>query len=543
MTEYSLYFIIEKHMKLLTLLILYLLIFSGCGPSRIPEITGKLRTIPVTITTPKDPLLEAVSYKDSMAVVYKSGKIIRIKTATGIANRQFGFKTGIDSLIIHRNQYMVFSNETGELFGFDMNNMRSFNVPKDVTPANLRLTASHMITTDSEKITVTPILKSGNKITINLMEEEMLRGAHINDHQLHILTTDRLLFVNTAPRRLQAIDLKEKATSDFVYRDGSIYYGTLSNKLIRLDIVRNRIKWKYKLSSPLRSAPILHSGLITIIPEDSNLYTLNTRGSLINWYKLSGKPYYEPIKMAENICILTDGPPSLPCATFYNPVNGHIIKEKFARLIISQPQYSMNELYIVFQTNPEKDEPEATEDDILKVKKTEANENKKELSSEELRKTLESSFKEEEKLTSLEKTGNRYDVELISDPENYKLAGRSVNYRVVPVNFIKPYIDIAILNQADKKLFTAFFAPGTPTNFTWIPEEPGDYKIRVIINSKNRNEISLEYPVRIFNADKVIKDYYLYIQNYSNENGINNNDPAENFRFPEKKEDKSKQQQ
>ncbi len=499
-------------MKLLTILILYLLFFVGCSSSKIPEITSKLRTIPVAITKPDNPIMSAISYKDSMVIAYRSGKIVRIKTETGFENRQYQFRHKLDSLVTWNNQYMIFSNESGELYGFDMNNMRQFTIPSEANSSSVRLTSSHLITTSAEKITVIPILRFDKQTTIPLMEDEILRGAHICDHQLLILTTHRLLFVNARPGRIQAIDLKDKASSDFTWWAGSIYYGTMDNQLLRLDTAKNKVRWKYRLSSPLRSAPVFHSKVLTIIPEDNNIYTINTRGSLVQWHKLSGKPYFQPVKMAENICIITDGPPAYPTCTFYNPDTGSMVKEKFARRIVSQPQYAMNELYMVFEQSTEDEEKEAAGKEKTEKKPVEE---EKELSSAELRKTLESSFKEPDMLTSLEKIGNRFDIELIADPEHVKLAGRSVNYKVIPVNFIKPYIEITIMNQAEKKVFSTFFAPGKATHFTWVPDEPGDYFIKAVINSENRNEITLKYPVKIFNAANIIKSYYRYIQNNS----------------------------
>ena len=241
-------------------------------------------------------------------------------------------------------------------------------------------------------------------------EGDEIFNCEFRDNNIFILSNSNFFIYNQPKNSIQDITLKNRATSKFLLENHNIYYGSKNREFIKLSINSNKVKWKFKIPKILKLKPRKAGKLITILPEDNNIYFFKKNGTMYWWEKLDSTRLLPPIVMKKNICVFLM-PKSKPNIKFFNYEKKKVLSYKFQHQKRSNPIYINDYLYIL---SKEKKKPH----------------------------------------TSVIRMGNKYGIKVNIDPEFVKPTGKSIQFDLEPINLIKPEFDIKILNEAEKNVFT-----------------------------------------------------------------------------------------
>ena len=115
-------------------------------------------------------------------------------------------------------------------------------------------------------------------------------------------------------------------------------------------------------------------------------------------------------------------------------------------------------------------------------------------------------------MTGITKIGNRYEVDIKTDPKRLLSTGKSIKFILKPVNLIEPVFDVNILNSKKENIFNKKIIDAEKAQFNWIPEREGQYELTVDTKGESGKEIKSTQTFSVLDIDNMLLDYYLQLQ-------------------------------
>jgi len=195
---------------------------------------GGLSFVTPTIDSLFNRIYVGVSNKNFFAIDYKTGKVVWNLIGDAPVNA---------SAIITGDRKLVFTSQSGTLYGFDIR-------------TNIVQTAPKWTTNFGEVVTKSPAVDANNNLIIGTETGKVLKVA-LNDDGT--ITRAWSVNVNASIQSSPVID-----------GDGFIYVGNAVGDFYKLDANNGTIVWKYETGAAIKSTPT--------ISEFGNIYISNTNG-------------------------------------------------------------------------------------------------------------------------------------------------------------------------------------------------------------------------------------------------------------------------
>ncbi len=298
------------------------------------------------------------------------------------------------------------------------------------------------------------------------IEKNNLLNCFADKNKLYVCTTTEINKFDLNRNEFEIIKLKNKSKSEFLYDNGFLYYCSEKRYFIKYSIKKKTVLWAYKLPAYSVQKPIKLNKHILIMLKDFNLYFFNSNGTLYWWEKLGTTPFLNPLVNEENT-IVALLPKKKPSIKFFN------IKSKKSFI------YKLNIALSKFFINNKK--IFALSDDLIN-----------------------NTF-------NLIRIGNVYTVDVTILPATVLVKNKSIEFKFTPVNLIKPWYNIEIVNNNKKKIYSLEIKPETKNSFVWFPQDEGDFELSIEVKSENRDKILISKPFSVVDMKKLQNNYYYKI--------------------------------
>lgn len=453
-------------MKLpITIIILFLLMISCNKIKFIPEISPPL--IDKKIHTLKNKANKKIfKFNSEIIFVDVKNKISRFNPEKEIITAIFQLTVNIDQNIFYQNQKMILKQKDED--NFFIFNPQEMNIIK--TLANQKI--DKIIGIDQDVI----LYLSGGKIFIQrLLNDEILKIIDLNsqtvcnsefrDGKVFIFCNHKYFSFQKKKNVLKSNVLPNESTSEFLLSGQNIYYGSTKRELIKYSLTKNKIKWKIKLPMIVKLKPTVMGKYIIVTPEDNNIYFYKKNGTLYWWEKFNSTRLFPPVLMKDNVSVFLMNNE----IKFFNLRKKSVYTFKYKPVIDSNPVSIKKYLFLL-------------------------------------------NYQKDKKKQKISKIGNHYHMEIKIEPKFIKPIGKSIVFRLEPINLIKPDLQMDIFNQSKKSVFSKKMNYNQISSFVWIPKEPGKYKLVLEINSKNKKKMKIEKKFKTVDLEKILVNYIFKLQ-------------------------------
>ncbi len=451
--------------KAFLLISLFFLLFYGCQDKKIlvPEISPNISHELVYSIENSDKLLRLIKNNKDMFLIFKDGKIIQIDPNTFQKKSQYQFKSELGLEIKAFKNIIVFSDVDKNIFLFDLNKMNViFSEEKDQFKKIKYVDENIIIYNSLKKLIFFDYIKK-IKLGELIVKTEDIQDCFVYKNKILICTKKKLFEFNMINKNIDFYKLKIASNSKYLLYNGILYYCSDHRKLIKFSLNKKKVLWSIKLPAFSEIRPIKVGNNIAVILKDYNIYIYNKNGSLSWWDKLGTTPFSSPLIMTENIAIPLR-PKKKPSIKFFN------IKEKKSVLYKMDIPISA----IFFNQNS-----------ILGL----------------------SDDKIDNKLNII-KIGNIYKLDVKILPETVLVVDKSIEFKLKPVNLIKPSYKIMILDSDKKNIYSTDIFADKPPSFIWFPKTEGDFELVIETDSENRDKILTNKPFSIIDLKKLQYKYY-----------------------------------
>jgi len=451
--------------KNIAIIILSLLFLSCSKTNIIPEISPHLIDKKIYTLTTKG-YKKIFKFNSEFIFVDLKNKIIRFNPDKRIVTAIFQLTVNIDQKLFYQNHKLILKEKNAD--NFFILDPREMKIIK--TLGNQKM--DRIIGIDHDVI----LYLTGKKLIIqNFQHGKILKEISLNSQtvfnsefrggKIFVFLNQKYFSYEKKRDVLNSNILKEESTSEFLLLGKNIYYGSKKRELIKLSLARNKIKWKIKLPMIVKLKPKVMGKYIIVTPEDNNIYFYKKRGTLYWWEKFSSTRLFPPVLMKDNVSVFLMNNE----IKFFNFKKKTVTTFKYKPIMDSNPVSINQYLYLL---------------NHLKDKKQQ----------------------------KISKIGNNYHVQIILEPRFLKPVGKSIVFRLNPINLIKPDFQVNILDHSKKSIFSKKMNFSQLSPFVWIPKEPGSYKLVLEINSINKNKMKIEKKLKTVNVKNILAKYHFTLQ-------------------------------
>ncbi len=450
----------------------------SCSPKiqTVPEVTGSLASKEIYTFSSDVPVLKMLEKESHFVIVNGRGTISKIEIASGELKFIFQLNFPIHPEIFSRGDYLVMRDNAGKhLVVFDIGGMKIIHDMEN--PGKVKcigVNGEHIVLLNGSDVFVHDYSPKNAPLKIELGKTNAF-DCQFAENSIYLPTTDTLYVVDTKKWNYRTIAFPIPCISGILLDEGSIYYGSDNRRLIKFNPLKNKIVWKFLLTKKLTDTPQKIFGHIVCTPEDQNIYFISPSGTLDWWQKLNSTRLLHPVPMGENVAVFLF-PPESPQVKYFNLKKHETNSYTLDYLIQGAPIYFGQELF------------------ILKGQKE----------------------GKQKKVIGIAKIGNRYEVDIKTDPKRLLSTGKSIKFILSPVNLIDPEFDVKILNSKKETIFNKKIADAEKAQFNWIPEAEGEYEVSVDSKTADGQQLTTTQPFSVMDIDKLLLDYYLELQQESN---------------------------
>ncbi|MCU0288468.1 MAG: PQQ-like beta-propeller repeat protein [Acidobacteria bacterium] len=499
--------------------VLFLTIPGSGGVKAIPEVSNALYDEimggPLYTNTAGAIIAEGAN----LVFITFEGKIYRFNLEKHFLDFLVDLNTPIEPGIIHQQDMVLLQEKnTAHFILFDLKNMQiietsRLNVEKIISLdtenkiigyitgqrlvfsnyADGQTLAEANIDTGSASIKIKKetTKKNKKKIQKDLNEKADNQSKNNNDiiffnsfdmtgdgaSKLLVLSAQTLYIFNKKQKDIEAVQLESKASSGFLFDNGSIYYGSENRELVKFSLATRKNEWRFKLADRLKIAPQKAGTYIVITPEDHNIYFFNKRGTLYWWEKLDSTRLLPPVIMKENVAVFLWN----KTIKYFNFKQKSTYTYPLDRVVFSNALYIDDYLYVIAETGEQ---------------------------------NLELPLK------GITKIGNNFGVVIQTDPQNIIPMGRSIKFKLEAFNLIKPELKLNILDTENKHIFEKIINSKDDPSFIWIPNRATTYRLVVEINAENRKSFLIEHSFDVIDVENLLLQYYYQLQKSSYEEPV-----------------------
>ena len=475
-------------LRLLYLGFLSLFYIAGCNNKQVivPEISPNIEHNIVTSIDQTENLLKIIPVRNDLFLIYRDGKIIKYNTATlaKVAKYQyiFGFGSSINvpntiakiaqyqcifriepPIRVFNNIVVFYSSKKNQSFIFDLNKMNVVFSLKDTRVNEIEyLNEKIVIYKSDSKLIFTDYINKTELGSFKIKKRKIF-NCFINGAKIIICSEKKIFEFNTLTKKNNTYKLINSADFGFIINKNSIYYCSKDRYLIKYSIKKHKILWTYKLPAFATNRLMLYEGHIVLILKNFNIYFINKNGSLVWWDKLGTTPFLSPILMKENI-IIALRPKKTPTIKFFN-----LKKKKTTIYKVEIPFYKY------FMINGS----------IMTL--SEDKDNKK---------------------IDINRIENVYRVDVKILPETVLIKDQSVEFKLIPINLIKPTYSIKIQDKNKNNVFELNLKDEHNDSFVWFAQKDGDFELKMEVISENRDKIIIKKNFSILDMKKLQYKFY-----------------------------------
>lgn len=462
----------RKNTVVIFVLILILNFVSACRQKIkfIPEITPHITEEIIFDLKDKEAVGKIIKSDAKLIFVTLKGEIFRFDPAKRILDFMVNFNIEVDPEIFHQDDFIVLKRrDKNNYIIFNLTGMRIEKKLDDIQLAKIIGVDDNLLIYRDKNELVFLDYKSGEtKKKLEIGEKVNLFNSESTGSAFFILTDDILYIYKKKNDSIESLEMKIKPTSGFLIDEEYIYYGSRDRKLIKFSLKSRKIKWNFKLPTILKLKPQKIGNYILITPEDNNIYFFTTKGSLHWWTSLDSPRAIPAVIMKKNAAVFLMNREYRWMNNkirFFNYKKKEVVSYEFKYQMESNPVYLDNYLYILCKD-------------------------------------------EEEEVKNISLIGNKYDVEVEIEPQSVKPLGKSITFKIKPINLIEPSAKIKILDESQNSIFTKEIGKGADLSFVYIPEKVGEYKCVVEVGSENKKDIKAEEDFKVVDIDSIVKEYY-----------------------------------
>ncbi|MBN1196968.1 MAG: hypothetical protein JXA62_06145 [Candidatus Aminicenantes bacterium] len=432
-------------MKALSLLIALCLFGGACmrSPDTVPEITPQLEERPVKGTEADSAPVGITTHRNHLVMVRESGAIVkidprnleRVMTAQVTENVRAGMISGGDKLLLRTKEpplrWIIFNLET----------FREITriIPSGETEQALAIGNNILVTHNQNKLTVTTLDSNPLRKEIEILPGDF-RACRVHGDRVLILSRTELFELKPPGFVLQRSTLPHSAAGDFLLHDKFLYYGGENRLLVKWSPHSPNAEWTAPLPRILKVAPLEAGKFIAVLPEDQHIHFFTPGGGHAWWSPLSGTRLYPPLRLDENIVVFLY-PHHAPEIRFFNWKKQTVITHKGATPLRDLPRAVKGHLFFLVESNGE---------------------------------------------IQLHTLANRRGVEISIEPEFPRVAGRSLEFRINPINLVRAEFNLSVRSRDSKTPVLTIALPRTdPITAAWLPRDPGEYILEVEAISKD----------------------------------------------------------
>ena len=460
--------------RIVLFLCLLIVWWAGCGPGPrvVPEITDHLSHQALYSLEDKAPILKLLGAGPDLVLIDAEGKISKLDVKTGQVQVIFQLKFKISENIFAQNERAILRESgTNRFHIFDLKEMKiagSVGNSGDPKPGRfIGVDGRFVLFKSKGELLIYDYQGDKSRRRIEVGKQKVF-NCEFKDGRILFLTDKELRVYDPGADTLKVHELKERAASGFLPDQEHIYYGTAHRELAKLSLPSGRLKWKVKLARTLRLKPQKMGTYIVVTAEDQNIYFFNFRGTLYWWEKLDSTQLLPAVLMQDHAAVFLF-PPNSPAIKFFDYKKKKTFSYELDHLIKDNPIYIDRHIYILSRDETAKKE-------------------------------------------TVNRLGNRFGINIKSEPENVKMVGKSVKFELVPLNLFDPDYAVNILDSRKENVFSKKIPHTESAAFIWIPQVEGKYKMTVDIEAENRKQLKANYNFEVIDLKAIIQAYYQKVQ-------------------------------
>ncbi|MEN8153229.1 MAG: PQQ-binding-like beta-propeller repeat protein [Acidobacteriota bacterium] len=458
-------------MKKFSVLLFLLLLITGCtGINKIPEISPDLSLNKLIINTNLNKVHAAKEFDDKVFLFNRKGRIYQYDPEKESTKLILNLKNDLSEVVSFFNNFAILKREDKNSYIiFDLKDQRKLKIPRLTT-----LEKIHGISTDIiiyQNKSVLTIYNYNLKKVLKEIKYKKLKifNVKFEENIIYILGKKILYVFNILNNHLDETKLNSAISSPFTKSGDYIYFGAEKRKLVKFSLKRKKILWERILPLKLIHKPVVAGNLISVTPEDNNIYFFTKRGGLKWWKKFDSIPAAPPVKMEDNIAVLLRSEEK-GIIKFYNP------KKKREQVFIEEdmiffksPFFYKGYIYLFSKR------PDTNEINFINI-------------------------------------GNKFGAEIKISPKEEFSIGKSIKFFITPVNIKTPDISIFIKSEDNNVVFKKDFKKNKTPSFAWIPEKKGDYILSINIKGENGPSLNEKKEIKVVDFEKIYLDYFYLIQ-------------------------------
>lgn len=440
----------------------------------IPEITAHISEESIHELGGKDAVAKIIKSGGKLAFITLNGEILLLDPETRVVESPYNLSMEIEPAIFHQDDFLILKQrQPNRTIIFNLADRKEEKVLKGLRIDRVIGVDRDLLIYRVQNRVVFLAYHSGKVLAKEKVKKETLlyNSAFLDDRVL-VLSSLHLFTYHKKRNSLERAALKDRPASGFLLDRGSLYYGSVDRRLVKLSLKSRKTSWRFELPAILESMPQKAGPYITVTPSDNNIYFFTPKGSLHWWSPFDSPQALPAVVMGKNVAVFLMNREFRKMNNkirFFNYKDKKVVSYQFKYQLESNPVYVNNNLYILCR-------------DSVKGTKT------------------------------LSRIGNRHDLEIEISPDEVKPPGKSVRFKLTPINLIDPEIDAKVLDRKGSTVFEKQIAKGEQPVFVWIPEKPGDYKVVLAADAENKKKLSVEQGFKVVDVEKIVGEYYYRLQ-------------------------------
>ncbi|HDP94332.1 MAG TPA: hypothetical protein ENN40_03120 [Candidatus Aminicenantes bacterium] len=432
-------------MKVPSLLIVICILMGACArtPRTVPEITPQLEERPLKHTEADSEPAGITVYKNHLVVIRKSGTILKLDPLNLEKVMTAQLTDKIRPGIISGGGKLLLRTEESPLrwIILDLETFREIN---RITPASeseqvAAIGHNILVTQKQNKLVATTFDSDPKSREIEIPVADF-RACRIHGDRVLILSRTELIQLQPPVFVAQRSKLPHPAAGDFLLRDEYLYYGGENRLLIKWAPRSRKPEWTAPLPRILKLAPINAGKLVAVLPQDQHIHFFTPGGGHTWWSSLNGTRLYPPLRLDENIAVFLY-PHHAPEIRFFNWKKHTTASHKGANPLRDPPLAVGGRLFFLVESEGE---------------------------------------------VRLHTLTNRRGVEIEIKPEFPRVSGRSLEFRISPINLIRPEFNLSVRRRKSKTpVLNTKLLRTDPTITAWLPRDSGEYVLEVEAISKD----------------------------------------------------------
>jgi hypothetical protein len=297
----------------------------------------------------------------------------------------------------------------------------------------------HLVYLDEESLVVNRWPDPAGIFRQPVAEKNFFNCCFFPDRIL-ILSRSRLFIFWKASGRFQELPLPQPAAGEFACSGQHIYYGSSQRHLVKYSPAMRRPAWTLRLGNELIGRPLVRAGGVVLGTTDNSVLQVSSRGSVRCWRQLDSILDRPLLPMTDQVAaFLLDGR-----VVFLHDRGLRTTVFKIQGRPAGTPLAHGDHLYFFLQ-------------DGRPVKK-------------------------------LQRLGNRYGIDLELTPGPALWLGGTVTVSFQANNLVVPRSRCLIRDDAGQTLLEKELGTAGRGSLVWLPQRPGEYRVRVSAAARNRNE-------------------------------------------------------